>query len=347
MASPSLPSLYCPKCGFRLPPGRYAHRCPRCGSPLELDGPLRVPRILGEGRTPVVEVSRHGARAALKLEYLNPTGSFKDRGAAASVYHASLLGYGCVVEDSSGNAGLAIAAYAAHLGLRARIHTYRGAGRGKKALIRALGAELVEWPTRGEAAGAAEGEAGECYYVAHTWSPVFLEGIAPIAGELSSYRGWRFIVPASSGTLLLGLWRGAARLGWRPRIVAVQAAGAASLLGRVPLLARAGGSESRLADALVVRSPPRLEEMARAVREGGGGVVVVGDEAIVEALRELLSMGFIVEPSSAAAWAAYRALAEAGMAEDSVVFLTGSGLKYAEVLASWQAGAGGGLRPGR
>nr|MEB3851975.1 pyridoxal-phosphate dependent enzyme [Desulfurococcales archaeon] len=192
----SAPRLYCPRCGYRLPPGAYAHRCPRCGSPLELEGRLEAPRILGEGRTPVVEVPRRGARVAFKLEYLNPTGSFKDRGAAASLHYARLLGYECVVEDSSGNAGIAAAAYAARLGLRARVHTYRGAGRGKKALIRALGAELVEWPARGDAARAAEGEAagGGCFYVAHSWSPIFVEGISSIAGELSGYRDWTFIV---------------------------------------------------------------------------------------------------------------------------------------------------------
>jgi len=75
-----------------------------------------------------------------------------------------------------------------------------------------------------------------------------------------------------------------------------------------------------------VRNPPRLEEMARIVRESGGGVVKVGDEAIRVALRELLSMGFIVEPSSAVAWAAYRALE--GKIGEAIVILTGSGLKY-------------------
>ncbi|MEB2835811.1 MAG: pyridoxal-phosphate dependent enzyme [Desulfurococcales archaeon] len=326
------PRLYCPACGYELPPGSYRHRCPRCGRPLEILGSFEWPRLLGEGETPVVEYTRGGSRVAFKLEYLNPTGSFKDRGAAASLYHARLLGYECVVEDSSGNAGLAVAAYAARLGLRARIHTYRGAGRGKKALIRSLGAVLVEWPTRADAARAAEAEAGECYYVAHSWSPIFIEGVSTIAGELGAYRDWDFIVPASSGTLLLGLWRGALRRGWRPRLIVVQAAEAASLLGRVRLLARAGGPTSRLADALVLRDPPRLDEMARAVRESGGGLVVVGDEAIREALRDLLSMGFIVEPTSAAAWAAFKALQGEGYARDSVVVLTGSGLKYAEVL---------------
>ncbi len=324
--------LYCPRCGYRLG-GGYAHRCPRCGSPLELRGSLEAPRLLGEGRTPVVELSRGGVRVAFKLEYLNPTGSFKDRGASASVYHAWRLGYDCVVEDSSGNTGLAVAAYAARLGLRARIHTYRGAGAGKKLLMRALGAEVVEWPTRGDAARAAEGESEKCYYVAHAWSPIFVEGVSSIAGELSGYRDWDFIVPVSSGTLLLGLWRGSLRAGWKPRIIAVQAAEAASLEGRVPLLARTGGPTSRLADALVLRNPPRLSDMVEAVRESGGGLVVVGDDAIREALGELLSMGFIVEPSSAAAWAAFKALHEKGEARDSVVILTGSGLKYAELLA--------------
>nr|MEB3860097.1 hypothetical protein [Desulfurococcales archaeon] len=88
------------------------------------------------------------------------------------------------------------------------------------------------------------------------------------------------------------------------------------------------GPSSKLADALVYRSPPRIEEMARAAR----GAVIVGDHEIGRALRDLLGRGYIVEPSSATAWAAYTYLKERGKIDEAVVVLTGSGLKYVDKL---------------
>jgi threonine synthase len=117
---------------------------------------------MGEGSTPLAE---YGG-AALKLEYLNPTGSFKDRGAALSVRLAAELGYRCVSVDSSGNTAIAVAAYAGRLGLEARVYVPRGAGAGKRALLRALGARVVEAPDRDAAAALAERGSGGCFYVA-------------------------------------------------------------------------------------------------------------------------------------------------------------------------------------
>jgi threonine synthase len=194
--------------------------------------------------------------------------------------------------------------------------------------MRAVGANVVVVESRVEASRVAESYAGECFHVAHLTSPVFIEGVKSLGYEIAEYsRRATVIVPVSSGSLLVGLYRGSLEAGVKPRIIAVQASGSPSIEGLVDLLAYVGGPNSRLADALVVRNPPRLEEMARIVRESGGGVVKVGDEAIRVALRELLSMGFIVEPSSAVAWAAYRAL-EGRLGGDVIVVLTGSGLKY-------------------
>jgi threonine synthase len=193
--------------------------------------------------------------------------------------------------------------------------------------MRAVGANVVVVESRGEASRVAESYAGECFHVAHLTSPVFIEGVKSLGYEIAEYsRRATVIVPASSGSLLAGLYRGSLEAGVKPRIIAVQASGSPSLEGLVDLLAYVGGPESKLADALVARNPPRLEEMARIVRESGGGVVKVGDEAIRVALRELLSMGFVVEPSSAVVWAAYRALE--GKIGEAIVILTGSGLKY-------------------
>ncbi len=318
--------LRCPRCGWVGEERRYYPICPRCGSVLKLEGRAEVPEkpVLGEGRTPLV--SRDGV--LFKLEYLNPSGSFKDRGAAVSLWLARRLGYTTAVEDSSGNTALSVATYGAALGIRVRLHTPATAANGKIGIARALGAEVVAEGSRADAAARARAEAGDSFYVAHLTSPIFTEGMKAVGHELCEYRGYDIFVPASSGTLLIGLWEGLRECGGEARLIAVQAAEAASLRGRVKVLAEVGGPMSALADALVVKSPPRIDEMVEAVRSTGGGVVIVGDEAIRPAIREMLRMGFIVEPSSAAVWAAYRALEDAGDAGDSVLILTGSGLKY-------------------
>jgi len=321
--------LRCTRCGFRGGEGEYYPWCPRCGGPLEVEGdPPRAVRVLGEGSTPLVDVD--GFR--VKLEYLNPTGSFKDRGVSYSLQVARGLGFECAVVDSSGNTGVSVAAFSGRLGLRARVFVPRGAGEGKKALIRLLGAELVEAADREEAGRLARREASRCFHVAHQTSPFFLEGMSGLGVELADVaEGSDIIVPVSSGSLLLGVRRGLERAGVRGyRLIAVQSVEAASLRGRVRLLAEVGGGSGRLLDALVVRRPARLDEIADAVNSTGGGLVVVGDDAVRPALRRLLSTGFIVEPSSAAVYAAYEALRERGLLRgDPVLVLTGSGLKYA------------------
>ncbi len=324
--------LYCPRCGFRSGEEEYYPWCPRCGGPLELEGePPRTARILGEGSTPLVE----GDGFSAKLEYLNPTGSFKDRGVSLSLQAARILGYSCSVVDSSGNTGVSVAAYSGRLGLRARVFVPRGAGEGKKRLIRLLGADLVEASDRDEASRLARSEASSCFHVAHQTNPFFLEGMKELGREIAdAAEGSDIIVPVSSGSLLLGIARGLREEGVRGyRLIAVQNVEAASLRGRVKLLSEIGGPRGRLMDALVVRSPARLEEIADAVESTGGGLVVVGDEAVAPALRELLSQGFIVEPSSAAVYAAYKSLKERGMLRgEPILVLTGSGLKYAGAL---------------
>lgn len=321
--------FHCARCGFRGGEGVYYPWCPVCRGPLEVDGDLpELPRVLGEGSTPIVYDNIGGSIVGFKLEYLNPSGSFKDRGVGYSLQFARSLGYKCVVVDSSGNTGLSTAVYATRLGLKGYIVVPSTASPGKLSLMRALGATVVTVASRDEASRISEAYAGECYHVAHLTSPVFIEGVSSIGVEIAEVsRRPTIIIPVSSGSLLLGLYRGMVRSGVKPRIVAVQASESASLEGLVDTLASIGGPTSRLADALVVKKPPRLEEMARIVRESGGGLVKVGDEAIKGALRELLSMGFIVEPSSAVTWAAYRAL-ENKVNGDVIVVLTGSGLKY-------------------
>ncbi len=329
-------SLYCPRCGFSGGLESYYPWCPRCGGPLEVSGELpSFPRVLGEGRTPIVFESFYGGIVGFKLEYLNPSGSFKDRGVSYSLQLARGLGYKCVVVDSSGNTALSLATFASRLGLEPIVFVPKTAGAPKVSLLRALGAKVFIAESRVEASNMAAAWAGECFHVAHLTSPIFLEGMKSIGLELAEhYKSPTVIAPVSSGSLLLGLYRGLREAGAKPRLIAVQASEASPLSRVLGVLESIGGEKSSLADALVIKEPPRLGEIAKAVRETEGGVVKVGNGAIRVALRELLSMGFIVEPSSAVVWAAFKAIAGKLEDRDVVLILTGSGLKYARELES-------------
>ncbi len=294
---------------------------------------------LGEGLTPVVEARFEETTVFMKLEYLNPTGSFKDRGASVAISHALEIGVRHVVEDSSGNAGAAVAAYAAAAGLKARIYIPQDVPPYKKRLISAFQAEIVEKPTRSAAAQAAVAELGkEDLYVGHLWNPCFIEGAKTIAFEFYEQLEKppnAIITPAAAGTLLLGLYKGYKELeelslvDSTPRFYAVQAAEVAPLYeavhGKPPLPAA-----SSLADGLRVSNPPRLKEMAHTITSTQGNVCAVDDGEILRALKLLYRKGFLVEPTSATALAALWKLKESGEishGERILLILTGSGLK--------------------
>ncbi len=339
--------LRCPECGLEVPPLSPSNTCPRCGEPLFLEVdpedivregarslvPGDLKRVtLGEGGTPLIQ---HG-RLLLKLEFLNPTGSFKDRGAALTISRALAAGWRTVVEDSSGNAGIAVAAYAARAGIRARIYAPADAPQGKLRLIRAFGAELMTARTRDEARRAAlEDRSG--VYVGHVVEPFFIEGVKDLALELvrSGERFDAIAVPVASGSLFLGLYKGfeeLARLGLVdgvPTMVPVEACGFAKLTRylKTVFLACEEGARSLLADALRLTAVPRLRQIAERAGRVSPYVIVVGDESIGEALRELYSIGLPVEPTSAAVYAAAKHVAR-DVGGRVVVPLTGSGLKY-------------------
>ncbi len=298
---------------------------------------------LGEGFTPLVRAGFLRGNTYMKLEYLNPTGSFKDRGSAVAVSKAVELGIKSVIEDSSGNAGISVAAYAAAAGIRARVYVPRDAPEGKKSLIRSLGAELIEAPSRVEAGRIAiesvkNGEA----YLGHTWNPWFLQGTKTMAYELLDQLGHApdaIVLPVSAGTLLLGLWigfnelRSTGLISKVPRLYAVQAQGFASLYERIH--GDTAGESTRIADALRVSNPPRLEQMVDAITGSGGDALVITDDEILDAWRTLLRRGFIVEPSSAIALSGYlRLLNDNYLNEDceTVIVLTGNGLKYIDIM---------------
>ena len=328
----------CPNCGFTTDAEYWMYRCPRCGAPLDLEYeprkprsltrgelsrvlPVKEPLSLGEGLTPLVKRGEY----YFKLEYVNPTGSFKDRGwsAALAPFDRGIV----VVEDSSGNAGLSLAAYSAFWGFRARIYVPSTAPEWKKNAIRLLGATVIEAPTRADAASLAMSYS-EGTYVGHSWNPIFIHGVKLIAYEIALELGEvdYVVAPLGNGTLMLGLYQGfreAVELGIikdMPSLIGVEASGYEWAYSR--LYGAPRGVQARLPDGIAVPEPPRLSEIIKAIKETGGEVLVASDSDVVEGLKEAYRLGFLIEPTSAVVFKARDVVKGR-----PVFILTGSGLK--------------------
>lgn len=339
--------LVCWRCGFQTEyrPGLYT--CESCGEPLLVDSDFReylrregtlIPQelrrvTLGEGKTPLIK-SRDSIY--LKLDYLNPSGSFKDRGAATAISEALSRGCRLVIEDSSGNAGISYSAYAGRAGIRARIYVPYDAPSGKKNMLRALGAEVVEAPTRDEAARLAVSDPEGCY-VGHRINPYFLEGMKDLALELVKELGDVDYVacPLASGTLLIGLWKGykelvEAGIAKRvPKLIAVQACGYESLAKYFKPHVSICRSRAQLPDGIRLMDAPRLQHVAEILKEVGGLYAVVDDDLALPYLRELWREGIVAEPTSAYGYAAAKELIKSRVISGKVVVvLTGNGIKH-------------------
>jgi threonine synthase len=178
----------------------------------------------------LIQVRLGGDPVALKLDYLCPTGSYKDRGSAVMPGKLKEWGVTELVEDSSGNAGASIAAYAAVAGVKPQIFVPESTSAGKASQIAMYGATLVKVPgSRSDAAAAAWDAASRIFYGSHNWSPYFLAGLKTAAYEIAEQMAWDppdwIVTPAGGGGLLTGLY-----LGFRDLLEA-------GLIRRIPRLA--------------------------------------------------------------------------------------------------------------
>ncbi|QLH84898.1 pyridoxal-phosphate dependent enzyme [Halosimplex pelagicum] len=296
---------------------------------------------LGEGWTPVVDAPEWDAR--FKLESIFPTGSFKDRGAALTISRAAELGVDRVLEDSSGNAGLAIATYAARAGIDAEIYVPAEAKPGKLRAIERTGADVTRVEgSRGDVTDACVEavERGEGWYASHAWNPAFFRGTATFALELAAQRDWdvpdAVVTPLGHGTLFLGAYRGFRTLraaGWTdgmPRLLGAQATGAAPVADELHGTATAAPPANTAADGIQIRDPARFDQILDAIEATDGDAVAVGPEATEREHGRLARAGFHVEPTCATATAAladYHDRGVVGPDDDVVVALTGTGLK--------------------
>jgi threonine synthase len=302
------------------------------------------PFTLGAGWTPLVDLTFNNRRTYFKLEFMAPTGSFKDRGTEVEINHLRAVGVKDVVEDSSGNAGASMAAYAARAGLKAAIYAPESASPAKLAQINIFGADLHKIPgPRSETTKAAlKAVSLGAVYASHAYNPVYLLGQQSFAWEIWEQFGRKapdaVVIPVGQGGLLLGAWLGFRRLMRAglirrlPRMYAVQPellspikAAFSKGLDEVPELTSEGISQ---AEGLAIVKPVRGKRILQALRETNGSALTVTEQEIKNTWQSLALNGLFAEPTSAAAAAALPLVFNAiGQDAKVVVALTGSGLK--------------------
>jgi threonine synthase len=272
-----------------------------------------------------------------KREDLNPTGSFKDRGAAVLAAFARERGAVRFILDSSGSAALAGAAAAAREGIPITVHAPEAVSPIKAEALERLGARLVAEGDRGAAAARALAGAGDAFYLSHVHHPAFWLGTA-VAGEEALEQGApaTWVIPVGNGSLLLGLARALRTAGASGvRLIAVQAETCAGLL-------RPGSPGRSVAAGIAIDDPPRRAAILDAVERSGGTVVTVPETAILDAWRALWRRGAAPEKASAAVLAGVlrlRADGADGIDGPLLGWLTGSGHRESEPEREWTAPA--------
>jgi threonine synthase len=380
--------LACPSCGRRHEPGVPRNLC-ECGAPLLVEYDLEAVRAavtreavaerapgmwryrellpvddgqdvvsLGEGGTPLLHPSALGARLGLprllvKDDGLNPTGTFKARGASCGITMARALGIEEVALPSAGNAGAAWACYGAAGGITVHVAMPSDAPAANRLECLLYGAELTLVDGLISDAGrlVAAGVAEHGWFDASTLKePYRIEGKKTLGLEIAEQLGWRspdaIVYPAGGGVGLIGIWRAFAQLaalGWvegpPPRLIITQAEGCAPLVKAFAERKESSEPwEGATTIAAGLRVPHALGDflVLRALRETGGTAVAVSDDAIREAVSLLgREAGISAAPEGAATLAAAIALRKRGdlAATDEVVLVnTGSGLKYLDLL---------------
>ncbi len=352
--------ILCVECGAAA--GALDWRCRSCGGVLELAAlpgfnaakinradfslwryaallPVEQRISLGEGLTPLVRAALDGHAFHAKLEALNPTGSFKDRGTAVMLNYLAAEGATEFIDNSSGNAGASLAAYAGASGLRATVFVPAAtAVQSKKRLIRAFGGDIIEsHKYLADVYAAAE----RTTYASHAWNPFFVLGQQTAAWETWEQLGRRapyaVAVPVGHGGLFLGFYRGfkalqaAGYISELPRMIALQSAGVDPIVRaweaglEAPPKIEPGPS---VADGILVDAPVRGAQILRALADTDGFALRVEDDAILGAQTQLQRIGLMVEATSAITAAALpRIRARFGPEATIVLALTGSGLK--------------------
>ena len=357
----------CSKCGRTVPTDTHSPRC-QCGGLWTLE--FQPPRFsldgidrnewsmfryrkfmalendawrgvtMGEGMTPIIPLDSH---VLLKMDYCMPTLSFKDRGAAALIAHCKAIGVDSVVQDSSGNAGNSVAAYAARAGIRCEIFVPEGTSPKKIAMTESFGAKCTVVPgNRDHCADVCREKVDRegVYYANHVVNPFFYEGTKTYIYETFEQLGRipeHVLIPVGNGTLFLGAMHALEHLlnsgviDRMPRIIAVQSQHCD------PLLQAAGsGAEEpvqvvpspTMAEGIAIGQPLRGAEILAYARKYGIRFIHAPEDRILPAREKLARRGVYCEHTTAANYAAYLHYCEVyGPAEDCLITMCGAGLK--------------------
>lgn len=324
----------------------------RAALPVQVSSPVS----LGEGCTPLVAREWGGVRTLFKLEWFAPTGSFKDRGATVMISTLRQQGVEHLLEDSSGNGGAAIAAYAAAAGLKAKILVPASTQPAKTVQMRAYGATIELVPgSRQNTADEAVRQADRIFYASHNWQPFFLQGTKTLAYELWEDLGFRapdnIVIPTGAGSNVLGCDIGfsellrAGEISRLPRLFAAQPENCApfhAAFSAGDASTTAIEVKPTIAEGTAIAVPVRPREVLAAIRRSLGGTVTVSERDITKASLQLpASTGLYAEPTCAMAAAALTKLHAAGTIRDgeiTVVLLTGTGLKATQRISELVAG---------
>lgn len=300
--------------------------------------------IMGTGWTPLLPLILNRRQVFVKAEYYSPTASFKDRGTEMMINILAEQGVSHIAEDSSGNAGASVAAFAARSGMKAEIFIPAHTSPAKQAQIAIYGASVnpIQGPRVNAKIAAINAVEKGVTFASHAFHPGFLLGL-----QSEAYESWEqmdhrapdwYIVPVGQGIHLLGVWLGfkhlyeAGLIDRIPHMVGVQSILLAPLcrafeadLNDIPSIEPLGTS---LAEGLAITQPVRGRRLLQAVRESNGTCVMVDEDEIRGAQQEMASKGFYIEPTSATAIAALKHIIHLIKPDDTVVIpLTGSGLK--------------------
>ena len=383
-----LKGLECSSCGLQHDRSRLQNLCTSCGKPLlaivdlaaasrtltreslatrdkslwryreVLPLPDDVASVsLGEGGTPLLRAQQFANDVELwiKDESLNPTQSFKARGMSVAVSMAKYLGATKLAVPSAGNAGGALAAYAARAGLEAHIFMPRDTPRANIVECRELGADvtLIDGLITDCGAEIARRKTREGWFDMSTLKePYRVEGKKTLGYELAEQCDWQLpdaiLYPTGGGTGLIGMWKAfdeMEALGWignkRPRMFAVQATGCAPI---VRAFEAGEKNASEFPDAHTIASGLRVPKaigdflMLDILRQSNGGAVAVDDKEMMQTARDVgAKEGLFVSPEGAACFAALKSLRLTGKVasgERVIIFNTGSGIKYLDCYQS-------------
>lgn len=359
----------CTSCGAACAADTHEPKC-RCGGLFELDftppawDPARIDRsewsifryrdfmavdgdvwrsvTMGEGMTPVIEMDgRNGV--LLKMDYAMPTLSFKDRGAATLVSHMLAIGVRTCVQDSSGNAGNSVAAYAARAGIACEIYVPEGTSPKKITMIESHGAKVHVVPgTRDHCADVCRAQVAErgAYYANHVYNPYFYEGMKAYVYETFEQLGRipaNIVIPVGNGTLFIGAVKALEHLHASgaierfPNIIALQSEKCDPLYR-----AREAGLEDparvtpepTMAEGIAIGVPMRGREILDMMKRHDIRVVHAPEDRILEARALLARRGIYCEHTTAANYAAWVRYCELyGPTPDTLITMCGAGIK--------------------